>query len=283
MSTKDLIAQRTLLISMLLGIMIAALASQKPPRIAQNADTIAVVNGELVSQVTADSNQDNFISDAELQHAIDQRLILQEAARTELLADDTIAQQAVETRLLVRQAHLFSLLPVTDEDLQSYYDLNKDKFSAAKAVHVELLYLTLAAAQEITPSDETDETSTLDRVRTALKGGMEFSAAQEQYGQTASFTLPRRLTSVERLRDLMPLGLFQVAMQLQEGTITDAFRFGDGWYFINIAERENLPAPRYEDVMGQVRSLLEQKALRETRARLVAHLRESATITNTRN
>ncbi len=277
MSQSDVIAHRLLLIAVLLGIIIAVLAGQKPQSIAKNADTVAVVNGVLIAQHVADADHDGAVSEAELQQAIDQHLLMQEAQRIELIADDTIAQQAVEARLLVRQAQLFALLPVADEELQSYYALNKDKFAVAQALHIELLYLPLAAA-DASPAETSESVSLLDTVRAALKGGMEFSIAQKQYGQTSGLSLPRRLVLVERLKGLMPLGLLQVAVQLQEGTITDAFRFGEGWYFLNIAKRQNMPTPDYADVADQIRSILEQKALRQTRARLLASLRDRATI-----
>jgi hypothetical protein len=277
MSQTDIIAHRLLLIAVLLGIIIAVLASQKPRTVAKNEDTIAAVNGVLIAKLAADANRDGSITDAELQQAIDQQLLVQEAQRTDLIADDMIAQQALEARLLVRQAQLFALLPVAEEELQNYYELNKDKFAAAQALHIELLYLPLAAA-EARQTEEEEALSLLDTVRAALKGGMDFSTAQKQYGPTTTFNLPRRLVLVERLKGLMPLGLLQVAVQLQAGTITDAFRFGEGWYFLNIAERQNMPTPSYDDVADQVRNILEQKALRQTRARLLANLRDRATI-----
>ncbi len=277
MSQTDIIAHRLLLIAVLLGIIIAVLASQKPRAVGKNEDTIAAVNGTLIAKQVADADRDGSVSDAELRQAIDQQLLLQEAERTDLIADDAIAQQALEARLLVRQAHLFALLPVAEEELQNYYALNKDKFATAQALHIELLYLPLAAAEA--PQVEGEEAlSLLDTVRAALKGGMDFATAQKQYGQEAAFNPPRRLVLVERLKSIVPLGLLQVAVQLQAGTITDAFRFGEGWYFLNVAERQNMPTPSYAEVTDQVRNILEQKAMRQTRARLLANLRDKATI-----
>lgn len=278
MSENDKFTQRLLFLCAIAGVAIAALATLIPGREDRPNGTLALVNGQAILAESANLPAGTELEEAQIQMLIDQTLLRQAAHNVRLAETDAVVANTVETRLLFHQAQIYGLLPVSTEDIERYYRVNGDKLAPARAVHLDLLRLAEDAINIDANDPEGNGMSLVDAVRTALKGGLDFADARQKWGQPIQFSLPRGLTTVENLQRALPPVIVNVAIQLQEGMITDAIRLDDGWYFMHLIKRENHATPDLTALAPQIKSTLEQKALRETRAKLLVQLRENARI-----
>lgn len=253
-----------------LAIVLGALAAS--PATAQEAEVVATVNGEAITQrdvaIAVETLGPQLQRVPEqlrpaiiIDMLIDQK-VLADAARSEGVEDNEIYKQrlAYFTDQALRDAYVETVLAdsITDEEVKTRYDAEVAKLPAqeeARARHI--LVETEEAAKEVAE---------------AAKGGADFAELAKEKstgpsgpngGDLGYFTADRMVPEFSA-----------AAFALEVGGISDPIKTQFGWHVIKLEDKRQKPPPPLDEVSTQIKALVLRDRIQERSKAL----REAATI-----
>jgi parvulin-like peptidyl-prolyl isomerase len=148
------------------------------------------------------------------------------------------------------------LAAISDERCKAYYDSNKVQYSGDKKIRVsQILFLN---KKEMGPQEQIEQLEKAKKLAAELKKGKNFAAAVKEYSQDAA--------SIKEGGDIgwfkrgdMPPDFESVAMALKKNEVSDAFQTQIGVHILKKTAEELLPAKLFEEVKGQIKTMIEIK------------------------
>jgi foldase protein PrsA len=137
-----------------------------------------------------------------------------------------------------------SAAPVTDAQIQTYYERNRQQFAVPERRDVELI-LTRSQAQA-------------NAAKSAVQGGTSWAAAARQYSTDAASKATggvlRGVTAGQQDR-----AFDQAAFTARKGVIVGPVRGQFGWYILRVVTITAAKQTPLADARGQIRALLQQQ------------------------
>lgn len=156
-------------------------------------------------------------------------------------------------------------IEITDEELQTYFDENKDTYAAAEQVQ----------ASHILVADE----ATAKEVKTKLDAGEDFSELAKEYSTDT--------TTAESGGDLgyfssgdMVAEFEEVAFALGENEISDPVKTEYGYHIIKVVDHQEAKEANFEDSKAEIKDTLMSEKMSTEYTTWLEELKEEYEITN---
>ncbi len=252
---------------------------------AENMDKIAaIVNDDVITEAElalfasmtdfgeagemTDKDAHNFRKKL-LQRMVEDRLILQEAKKMNLIVNERVVEERVEeikekagsseafdlaleqqgvtlnelreklkNQLLVYLAiqHVVSdTIKISPKEVTDYYNRHLDQFMTPESAQVDSIFV--------------EDKSALDQVHEELNNGKDFSEVAGKYSQKASLGLIKRGQLKKELDDFI--------FSLKEGQCSLPFKSDSGYYLFLLKEKKESAQKTIDEAKGQISATLE--------------------------
>ena len=132
---------------------------------------------------------------------------------------------------------------VSDEEVISHYQANKDKYVIPQKIHLQEIYL----------NSEVDA----DEIYEKLNNGEDFETLAGEYTERPA--MKEKKGDLGFIADYNYPTLFQRAERLEIGEYSEPFPVGDGWSIVKPIEVQEVQAKSFEEVARQIKAELEDK------------------------
>jgi parvulin-like peptidyl-prolyl isomerase len=264
----------------------------------RDPSVVAMVNGVPITRTNLDQRMNLFMrtpnftlpSDFEtriLEALIDEELLVQESAARGLMQADAFTRQSLDMSVSRNIFIQTSRASVTDTDINTYYQANKERLTPPFAIQVDRIFISkfdnASGAYEVDPSSEAPTSSNaqalrLDEVRQAIQSGESFSSVKQRLSDPFDPEIPRNLLRTDQLSQYLKPELIGAVERMREGAISDALQTSDGWSFLHIVRKQAGTPPALSEVSERIRKILEKEAVAKSRKQYLSYLRKSATI-----
>ncbi len=229
-----------------------------------------MINSVLIRQAAEEMGIE--VTDADVQEQIDQlksgfqteeqfQQALEQAGMDLDSLEDQIRDQLITQELLEQ---LTADVEIPDEEIEQYYEANKDQFIEDAAVHVAHILFN--------PEDK----ATAEEVLAEIRAGGDFAALAKEYSQDP--------TSAESGGDLgwptTPyVPEFQAAAEeLEPGEVSDLVETTFGWHIIKMIEKRDQRQKTLDEVREQIEQILLQQHNADIYQKFIDDLRAEAEI-----
>lgn len=242
-----------------LGLLIALIAATPADRARlSEAGAIAKVNDRHIDRTEYASAYQALLSDkSKAPTANDKRLVLDRLIEEELLVQRGIEIGLLDGDATVRKSVAMAVIEfvlaqggsdaLSENSLRTYYQANKHLFAPANRLQVAQIFIPYGE----TP-DDAAVIAQLDKVRTALRRGDDFSATAQALGTEILPPLPRVMLTPAKMTDYLGPDLTAAAARLPQGSISDALAGPTGWHFFKIIRNQPGTPPAFEDIRRQI-------------------------------
>ncbi len=242
-----------------LGLLIALIAATPADRARlSEAGAIAKVNDRHIDRTEYASAYQALLSDkSKAPTANDKRLVLDRLIEEELLVQRGIEIGLLDGDATVRKTVAMAVIEfvlaqggsdaLSENSLRTYYQANKHLFAPANRLQVAQIFIPYGE----TP-DDAAVIAQLDKVRTALRRGDDFSATAQALGTEILPPLPRVMLTPAKMTDYLGPDLAAAAARLPQGSISDALAGPTGWHFFKIIRNQPGTPPAFEDIRRQI-------------------------------
>jgi foldase protein PrsA len=238
----------------------------------QHEEIVEQTMGTLLQEIWIEKEAEEqgvSISDAEVERQIEATKrqsfptdrafndFLRRSGMSEEDVTQRIRTQALATKLTRKVQN--SSAPVSEADIQEYYDRNRAQFAIPERRDVELI-LTRTEAQA-------------NAAKSAVEGGTSWAAAARQYSvDEASKATGGRLSGVSEGQQ--DRAFDEAAFGARRGTIVGPVRGQFGWYLLRVTNVTPGRQSSIDTARGQIRALLEQQGGQEKMATFIRDFQE---------
>lgn len=270
-------ANRALLAGALVGLLIAALAAVPRSDADLNSDgAIARINHQHIDRTAfasayqallADKNKAPTAADKKmaLDRLIEEELLVQRGLEIGLLEGDAAVRKAVASAVIQFVLAQNNNQPISEDNLRTYYQENKIRFSPAARLHINRIFIRRSANGG--SEAESDDARRLEAVRQALRSGTPFAQVADQLGDRLLPQLPQVLLPRAKMIDYLGPDLTEAVAVLPQGSITDALVTDQGWQFLQVIANQPSQTPAFETMRPQLMEALsrsrDDQALRD--------------------
>ena len=263
-----------------IGLAVASLLDLGGAAAGLPATDVARVNGvpirsaEYLRAITAfASDRRGELTAADKRHVldrlIDEELLVQYGLDLGLARSDRRVRSDLVTTVLAAQVASVEGLEPAPQEIERFYAGNRDFFATPGRVRLGVLWVSDGAAR--------DRSAALRRAGEAvraLRGGMPFATAVEQFGDAQVAPLPDALLPPAKVREYVGPSVARAALALPVGGISEPIEAGGGVYVVVLRESEPGGAPPLVEIESQVRAEMQRRAgddaVRDTLDRLRA-------------
>ena len=164
-----------------------------------------------------------------------------------LLDGDTTVRRAMAMAVIEFVLAQGGAAALNENGLRAYYEENQQLFAPASRLQVAQIFIPYG--------DNTDDAAViaqLDKVRTALRRGDDFTITGQQLGTEILPVLPRVMLSSDKMIDYLGPDLTAAAARLPQGAISDALAGPTGWHFFKMIRNQPGKPPAFEDIRQQI-------------------------------
>ncbi|MCB1490318.1 MAG: peptidylprolyl isomerase [Rhodobiaceae bacterium] len=253
------------------GLMLSC-AVLAPHASAQGPQVVATVNGEEITTADLAAAQAELgqavanMGDAEkrdyiLSFLIDMKLMANEGRKRGIENGEgyKIRMNFLRDRVLMQSVLAEEAAqPITDDDMKAFYDKAIGQAPKEEEIH----------ARHILVKTEDEAKKVLEEIR----GGADFAEKAKEVstgpsgpngGDLGFFTKGKMVPEFEA-----------AAFALKAGDVSEPVKTQFGWHIIKVEERRDVQPPSFDEVKGQIRSVMQ----RQRQAELVSKLHEGADI-----
>jgi foldase protein PrsA len=234
---------------------------------AQNEQLVQQTMGTLIQNLWIEQeakDQDVSVSDAEVQRQLvitRRQSFPTDKAYQRFLKQSGMTQEDVLERVRIQalagkltRKIQSSSTPVTDAQIESYYNRNRVQFAVPEKRDIELI-LTRSEAQA-------------NAAKSAVQGGTSWAAAATRYStDAASKATGGVLRGVSQGQQ--DRAIDQAAFSARKGVIVGPVRGQFGWYVVRVATITPARQTPFSRARGQIRTLLEQQGQQQKMATFV--------------
>lgn len=225
-----------------------------------------------------------------LQRMVEDRLVLQEAKKMNLIVNDRLVEGRIEeirekagspgafdlaleqqgitlnelreklkNQLLVYLAiehAVTNTIKISPKDVTDYYNKHKDQFMALESAQVDSIFV--------------EDKSILDQVHEELNAGKDFNELSKKYSKKANVGLIKRGQLKKELDDFI--------FGLKERQCSLPFEFDNGYYLFLVREKNDAKEKSIEEVRAQIFTMLENAKTERKLKEWIEELKERAYI-----
>jgi peptidyl-prolyl cis-trans isomerase C len=204
-----------------------------------------------------------------------------EKALTEALGENGLTVEDYRTfisrRLSVNefiQNEIAKTVEVSDEDIQTFYEENKEKMARPEQVKARHVLIEVKAEAD----DETRDAARkrIEEVIAKARGGEDFAELAKKYSEGPSAPQGGDLGTFPRGRMVPPFE--KAAFSLKQGEISDPVLTRFGYHAIKVEEKTEASVPTLEEAKEQMRSFLSNSKVSEAVQKRLDALRAAAKI-----
>ena len=166
--------------------------------------------------------------------------------------------------------------PVTDTDMEKFYNDNLDKFAVGERVRAA--HIMLQIPQDATDAQEAELKKELERIRFEIEAEtISFADAAAKYSQDENTAANGGILGV-LARGSLPKSFEDVIFNMKPETITPVLESQAGYHILKLLELQPAGKISLEEAKPAVKQFLEQTAKQTAGQEFVATLKSSATI-----
>jgi len=184
---------------------------------------------------------------------------------------ELLRQLAVQ---LLIDSHIAPRVSVSEEELRGYYDENPEAFRTPEQVRAR--HILIRVAPDAGREEAGVARGKIEDIRRRIVEGADFAALARELSEDASAAEGGELGYFSR--DRMVPGFSEAAFSLAPGTLSQPVRSEFGYHLIEVTERREAGVLPYGDVQAELRRYLHHERTMSALDRLVAELRETASI-----
>lgn len=215
-----------------------------------------------------------------LERMIDDLLLLEEAEHRGLDRDPEILAKVARYRQRLLTEKLYQQVAeergrIDEEEIQSYYESNKDQFSQKERIRARQILILVPP--NTPPEKEREAEAKAREAQSRAKSGEDFLALAKEYSDAPDPVRASELGYFSRGR--MPPEFDQAAFALQNpGEVSDVVRTRLGFHVIQLVDRQPAKEQPLEEVRDRIVRILKSQKTRDVRQSLAAELRAKAQI-----
>ena len=269
----------------------AAMRSNPELRSKENTDTLRkmrwdvldyLINRELISQEgeKAGLGPQDVEIDAELTNA-KQRFpsqimfeqVLEQQGLTEKKLREFIRQGLIVKKVLELKIRP-TAKPVTDEDVENFYEENKEGFVESEKVSAR--HILIKVSPEAIDQEKADAKNRMQNILKEAKGGADFAELAKKHSQCPSAPKGGELGYFARGQMVKPFE--DTAFALQPGQISNIVETRFGYHIILVQGRKPDRQMKLEEVSEEIKDALYSEELDIALERWLKPIREEATV-----
>ncbi|VAX17227.1 Foldase protein PrsA precursor [hydrothermal vent metagenome] len=195
-----------------------------------------------------------------------------------MLEDDgmTLEQyrKRIRDQIMIQRVTNFDMPPITisDEEVERYYRLNKDKFKSE--VKVRASHLILLVTSDSGPEDVKKAEKEIFRLYQEIKDGADFAEMAKMYSQDGAAKIGGDLGWFGK-GSMLP-EFERVAFGMKEGELSKPLRTKFGFHLIKLTGREDESMLSIEDAKKEIRNMLQKNTFDKKRKAWLERLRDQA-------
>lgn len=207
-----------------------------------------------------------------LDRLIEEELLVQRALELGLAYHDSRVRKDLTAVMLDSIAAEARDAQPSDEQLQQFYEDQKEFFASSEQVRVRQIWFRIA--------NLADSNAAYDRARAAaerLNAGEAFEAVQTS-GDAEIAPLPDALMPPGKLADYLGPTPLRAVINLEPGQVTEPIRSSSGYHILQLVDRAPAPAPPFEQIRDQVLEAYRRRAADDALRAYLDDLRSRAHI-----
>ena len=244
-----------LILGIVFGLCFILLGSVLPKNKIEDKNVVVSVNGHPIFQSDWDlalqalaMNKRNEITKEDqllvLERLIDEQLLLQRGLEIDLPQTEGMVRKAIVNAMIDKVVVEGQVSTINEEELNSFYEDNKDFFSGHSEVHIKRIFIEYRSQEE-------DE-KRLDKIRELLIDGEDFDFVVAEYGDYILPEIPNMLLPIKKLKDYLEPDLVTMVLNMQPGQITSEIETVNGFIFIYMLSSIRGEEKTFEAVKEQV-------------------------------
>jgi parvulin-like peptidyl-prolyl isomerase len=284
--TKD---ERRQYLDVLIGNLLLLQAAARDNVIVSDAELKTAV-GQYETQMGTIANLGRAMSDGELQQYLQGNGVSFEAFQKQLRDQQTI----IDYVKAKRKSQFDSVKPVTDQDVQDYYDSNKSKFFMDDMVTVRHIFID---TRPLTSKEDRDRAAKrADDILKELKGGAAFTDLVMKYSEDTKSKYKNGVfgsffRNDPQGRQLFGSSFFDSVFKLKKGETSSVLQSNLGLHIVQVTDRlgaqllglnDKIPPQNVMTVKEGIKNTLagqrQNEVFSATLSDLVAELRKQADV-----
>lgn len=166
----------------------------------------------------------------------------------------------VKVRYLVfRPENYTDTVKIEDADILDYYDMNKSEFETEKTV--EARHILLSVDEDAAPDVVEEKRKKAEEIMEMAKNGKDFAELAKEYSEGATRETGGLLGEFKKGDMVAPFS--EAAFSMSEGEISEPVRTQFGWHIIQVEKVNEASVSALEDVSDQIRKKLQKEASQE--------------------
>lgn len=179
-----------------------------------------------------------------LERLIEEELLVQRGIEIGLVGSDRTVRKSIVNAMIDYVVADRAGHQPTDDEIQSFFDANKEYFAQTERLHVRRLY--------VKDLPERDVEQRLQDITGRLSRGEAFGDVAGDMSDPILPEVPDTLLLPRKLRDYIGPTLTQAALQLETGTIGQPLKAGDGYHFLQVVDVQKGEIPSLQSMRPQV-------------------------------
>ena len=235
----------------------------------QDSEKRNIVVNENYQKKFFDEFMKQFKDEDEYQQFLKTNEIKEDALKIEFERQLTI--RALQNRV---QKELSEKITVTDEEVKTFYDNNKEQFKQPEQVRARHILITVD--QDADEDTKKEARKTIEEVKGKIATGEDFAKLATEYSQCPSSSQGGDLGYFSKERMVKPFA--DAAFNLKQGEVSDIVETKFGYHLIRVDDKKAEEDIAYDNVKEEIRKYLFQSRLEEAHQEYLQGLRDKAEI-----
>ena len=224
-------------------------AGSSPSGVAARVNEAAISTDEYERAVEAlAGDKRNPITDAVrsdvLERLIEEELLVQRGVDVGLVTSDRTVRKSIVNAMIDYVVADRSGHAPTDEEINAFFDANKDYFARTERLQVQRLFV------KDVPGRNLEER--VQDITGRLIGGEPFESLAKEISDPILPALPDTLLPPRKLRDYLGPSLVQAALRLEPGTVSQPIKLSGGYHLLYVKAVQKGEVPTLDQVRPQV-------------------------------
>ena len=261
-------------------------------------DTLAVVNGSVITQADLDvemaefqqrlSKMGRLLNDSQflgmkkrfLENLVERELLYQESQKEEIEVDEAaleIQLRALEKkyrRTVAVQEFIDKKFAVTEEEMRAYYE--SDPRISMQPAQVQASHILIKMNPAADESQEKEARRKIEEIQNRLNAGEDFASLAGQFSECPSGAKGGELGYLGQGR--MPKPFEEAAFTLEPGETSEIVKTPFGYHLIKVLDKKPESTVAYEQVSEEIEQRLRLQKTRKEMRQYIEKLKEAANV-----
>lgn len=271
-------ANMLLLLGASLGLLLAASGLFEPSSDSLPTDIMARIGDQLITkaeyqnhlQRLSDEKRNPLTREDQqrlLDLLIDERLLVAQGLNLGLINSDAKVRRLIVERLLESVLAEVENRTPTEEELQNFFQTNRDYFARPGRLQVRHLHFR----------GDNAEVRVVAAV-SALSDGKSYVTVINDLADAGGLTVPDKLLPLNSLRRYLGPTLTDKALQLQTGELSEPILMDDSYHLLQLVARESVQPAQFEEVKTLVANELRRRHKEQALQEYLQQLRGQVSI-----